>query len=100
MSRHYYDLHRLVERGVGAAAASDTGLLERVVAHRRVFFRYTWMDYATMQRGRLRLAPLPAQESLAEGLRGDAGEMFFGEPPTFDDVLATVRRFESEVNRV
>jgi len=101
LSRHYHDLHRLVERGVGAAAAAETGLLERVVAHRRVFFRYAWMDYATMQRGSLRLAPLPAQESdWRRDYEAMRGEMFFGELPTFDDVLTTVRRFETEVNRV
>ena len=27
-------------------------------------------------------------------------EMFFGEPPSFDDVLTTVRQFETTVNRV
>jgi hypothetical protein len=100
LSRHYYDLHQLIERGVASQALADQGLLERVVAHRREFFDQSWMDYDTMRRGRLRVSPLPEQEP---GWRSDyeamKGEMFFGDPPSFDAVLATVRRFESEVNR-
>ena len=100
LSRHYYDLHRLIEHGVAAAALADEGLLERVVAHRREFFAQGWVDYDSMRRGRLRLAPLPDQEpdwrSDYEAMRGD---MFFGEPPSFDAVLATVRGFENLVNK-
>ncbi len=99
MSRHYYDLHRLIEKGVATAALSDAGLLERIVAHRRVFFRHSWMDYDTMQRGRLRLVPLPEQEAdWRKDYAAMRGEMFFGEPPAFDDVIVTVRRFQTEIN--
>jgi hypothetical protein len=100
LSRHYYDVHRLVEWGVAAEALAEQGLLERVVAHRRWSFRQSWVDYDTMRRGALRVAPLPAQE--AEWRRDYEAmrtEMFFGEPPSFDQVLETVRRFERDVNR-
>ena len=101
LSRHYYDLHRLIERGVGEEAVADPALLDQVVKHREAFFRYSWMDYTTMQRGQLRIAPLPDQEP--EWRRDYAamrGEMFFGDPPTFDAVLETVRRFEADINRI
>ncbi len=99
LSRHYYDLHRLIEHGVAAEALADGGLLERVVAHRREFFAQSWVDYETMRRGRLRLAPLPNQEAdWRSDYEAMKDEMFFGEPPSFDAVLDTVRTFENVVN--
>ena len=57
MARHYYDPYRLIGAGIGRKAAGDLELFERIVAHRQVCFRFTWMNYDTMHRGRLRLVP-------------------------------------------
>ncbi len=57
MARHYYDLYRLIGAGIGRKAAGDLELFERIVAHRQVYFRFTWMNYDTMHQGRLRLVP-------------------------------------------
>lgn len=99
MSRHYYDLWCLINKGVAAEALLDQGLFERVAAHRERYFRYGWMDYTTLSKGRIRLVPLPEQEA---EWRADytamSGEMFFGNPPSFDEVLRIVKLFEVEFN--
>jgi hypothetical protein len=99
MSRHYYDLLCLINKGVAAEASQDQGLFERVAAHRQRFFRYSWMDYTTLKKGTVRLAPLPQQEA---EWRGDyaamSREMFSAEPPSFDEVLRIVKDFEAEFN--
>jgi hypothetical protein len=61
MARHYYDLYRLIQAGVAADAATDKELFTRIVEHRRIYFRYACVDYATMTPGRLRLVPADAQ---------------------------------------
>jgi hypothetical protein len=99
MARHYHDVWRLIEAGVAAKAAADTGLFDLVVAHRRVFFRQTWVDYGTMKRGSIQM--LPAAEQLDEWRRDYAamqGEMFAGTPPAFDAILARITSFQSEFN--
>ena len=48
MVRHYYDLYRLIDAGIGHKAAGDLELFERIAAHRQVYFRYTWVDYDTL----------------------------------------------------
>lgn len=99
LSRHYYDLARLIEAGVSREAATDLDLFARVAAHRQLYFRQTWVDYGTLAPGTLRIAPLPERE--AEWRRDyDAmrGEMLAGDPPTFDEILIMVRRFEREFN--
>ena len=60
LSRHYYDLWCLITKGVAAEAVKDMELFERVATHRKGFFRYGWMDYGTLKKGSLRIAPLPA----------------------------------------
>lgn len=100
LSRHYYDLWCLITKGIAAEAVKDMALFERVAAHRRGFFRYSWMDYDTLMKGRLRIAPLPQQE--AEWRSDYAAmrkEMFFSTPPVFDEVLKIVAQFEKEFNQ-
>lgn len=84
---------------MAADAVADTGLFERVVTHRRMFFAYTWVDYSTLRPGSLRLLPTKDQ---ADGWRGDYGamrdEMFFGDVPKFDEILDVVGDFERSFN--
>ena len=70
-----------------------------MVEHRRVFFRYSWMDYATMQRGSIRLVPLPDQlDAWRQDYAAMRAEMFFGAAPDFDTVLRSVEAFARKLN--
>jgi predicted nucleotidyltransferase component of viral defense system len=59
LARHYYDLWCLITRGVADRAVADTGLFERVAAHRTVFFRRSRDAQASFRPGSLRLVPDP-----------------------------------------
>jgi hypothetical protein len=98
MSRHYSDLARMIDTGIGDLALNDFSLLERVIAHRRVFFHYSWVDYDHMKRGTFRIVPRPSRVAEWEADYKQMEEMFFQRPPPFDDVMETVRRFESRLN--
>lgn len=99
LARHYYDLYRLIEVGVADEALADPGLLEQVVEHRRVFFRYSWMDYATMQRGSIRLVPLLDQlDAWRQDYAAMRAERFFAAAPDFDTVLRSIERFARKLN--
>ncbi len=100
MARHYYDLYRLIDAGIGVKASGDLALFERIAAHRQVYFRYTWVDYDTLRPGRLRL--VPPDEQLIDWKSDYVAmkdEMFFGEPPAFDDLIQIVREFQEAFNR-
>jgi len=100
LSRHYYDLWCLITKGVADDALRDADLFERVATHRKNFFRYGWMDYATLSKGRLRLLPLPDQGAAwRRDYAAMHAEMFFHIPPSFDEVLKVVGKFEKEFNR-
>jgi predicted nucleotidyltransferase component of viral defense system len=99
LARHYYDLWCLISRGLAEKAAADEELFKRVAEHRQAFFRWSWVDYETLRRGTLRLLPLEGQVGAwRSDYEAMAGSMFFGEVPTFEDVLKTVGEFARHFN--
>jgi hypothetical protein len=92
MARHYYDLWCLICAGVGERAMADKALFVRVAEHREIFFRYAWVDYSTHKPGTFRLVPpashFPNWKADYEAMRGP---MFFGEAPSFDEIIRVVR---------
>lgn len=101
MARHYYDLYRLINAGIGRKAAEDRELFDRIAAHRQVYFRYAWVNYDTMCPGRLRLVPPNEQIAIWESdYAAMKDEMFFGKPPEFKELIQTVRTFQDEFNNI
>ncbi len=100
MSRHYYDVWSLIRNGVADQAMADEGLFDRVAAYRVAFFGYSWMDYSTLRPGSLRLLP-PDEQVSAWKSDYDAmrTEMFSGDPPSFDEIMAVVGEFEHRFNK-
>lgn len=100
MSRHYYDVYKMAQSKVLASAMKSIDLLSRVAAHKSVFFKAAWANYETAYPGTLRLAP---NEAIVENLKGDylaMQEMFFKEPPPFDEILSYLPDLESQINHV
>lgn len=98
-SRHYCDFYELIRRGVGASAVSKLDLLARVARHKGLFFRTGWAHYEEATKGALRVAP---PEHRLQALRNDYAkmqQMFFGEPPGFEEILARLRQWEDEFNQ-
>lgn len=100
MARHYYDLYRLIDAGIGHKAAGDLNLFKRIAAHRMVYFRYTWVDYITLCPGRLKLVPPYEQLSIWKSdYSAMKDEMFFGKPPEFEEIIQTAKEFQDEFNQ-
>lgn len=98
-SRHYYDFHEMIRKGVATPAAEKLDLLARVAQHKSLFFRSSWAKYDEAAKGTLRLAP---PEHRWKALREDYArmqQMFFGEAPGFDQIVALLKQWESEFNQ-
>jgi hypothetical protein len=98
VSRHYYDLHMLVARGVAEKALGRLDLLDRVVEHKSVFFRSGWARYNEANAGQLHLVPTEARLAALRVDYDKMRDMFFGERPPFDEILATLASLEERVN--
>ncbi len=99
MARHYYDLWCLLRAGVGKKAMADRLLFSRVAEHREIFFRYAWVDYSTHKPGTFRLSP-PAEHvpQWRADYREMLGPMFFGETPTFEQLMEAAAKFQRAFN--
>jgi hypothetical protein len=99
VSRHYYDLHRIFQSELGARAVADRALGLDCVAHARMFFNSPDLGLDRADPGTFSLIPAG---DMVEGLRRDytrmAG-MIIGDPPAFDEVMASIAALEKELNR-
>ncbi|MCR5782624.1 MAG: nucleotidyl transferase AbiEii/AbiGii toxin family protein [Clostridia bacterium] len=99
-SRHYYDLYCMAKSPVKDRALADNALLARVVAFKDKFYRCPWARYDLAKRGAMRL--MPPEYNIAK-LRDDyehMQNMIFGEKPSFDTILVSIRNLENEINTV
>ncbi len=98
-ARHFYDVYRLWEHGLGREAARDFDLLADVVRHKETFYPQANARYDLAKPSTLRL--VPGEESI-RALQPEyaqmAAEMIIGDAPDFDVVLDTLRAIETEVN--
>lgn len=98
VSRHYYDVYRLIRSDVGPRAIADRELGLDCAHHARMFFNSPDLDLANAVPGSLALVP---PEGMEEALRRDYDAMvgmIFGSVPTLDEVLAAIEELEAKVN--
>jgi hypothetical protein len=95
----FCDIRCLLRAGVGDRALANKTLFRRVAEHREIFFRYSWVDYSTHKPGTFRLSP-PADHvaNWRADYRDMLGPMFFGEAPTFEQMMAAATEFEKTFN--
>ena len=98
ISRHYYDVHRMMASPIGEKSLSDRALAANCVQHARMFFYRRELGLETAEPGSFSLMPCGG---MIDALRGDyaaMSTMIFGEVPKFEEVLASVREAEKRLN--
>jgi hypothetical protein len=98
VSRHYYDVYRLLDSEAGLRALADSSLSHDCVRHARMFFDRPGFDLASAIPGTLALSPSP---EMVDSLRRDYDRMtgmIMGTAPEFDDVIARIQEFERRIN--
>jgi hypothetical protein len=97
-SRHYADVAALARHPVTERAIADLDTCARVVGWKRLFFGRSWANYETARPGSFHL--LPSDERLPALRRDFAAmrDMYLAEPPSFDEVLATLAALERRLN--
>lgn len=94
ISRHYYDLHRLMQSDMGQPALSDQALGDDCVEHARMFFNRPDFDLASARPPTFVLTP---EGDMHDDLRRDyaaMATMIFGDPPPFDAIVETIATVE------
>ena len=98
VSRHYYDLHRLMDSAIAESALNDPALGKDCVRHALMFFNRPAFDLASAKSGSFALMP---HDGMVDALRGDYEKMqgmIFGDVPDFNQVMHSISRLEQKVN--
>ena len=98
ISRHYYDLFRLLQSEIGQAAMANKELGADCVAHARLFFNRPDFDLASARSPTFALCP---EGGMIDDLRQDyraMSVMIFGEPPAFETVIETIAELQKSLN--
>jgi hypothetical protein len=99
VSRHYYDVYRLLASEIGRKATEDTGMAEDCVRHARMFFNRPDFDLVSAVPGSFALTP---HDGMLNDLRRDyeaMSGMVFGPIPTVDAVVAAIAELEHRLNQ-
>jgi len=98
-SRHYYDLFMMAaDPAVKQAAFSDLELLLTVVAFKTKFYPASWARYDLAMPGTFMLMPLADHIKHLANDYAQMRMMFFGEIPSFDEIIDGLKQLEAEIN--
>ncbi len=100
MSRHYYDIYAMADSPIYKRALENISLLKTVAEHKALFFKANWAHYEEATPAGLRLLPREDQMSALKNDYRQMQQMFFEEPPTFDQIIEKLRGLEKEINRI
>jgi hypothetical protein len=98
VSRHYYDVYRLLASEIGRNATGDVDMAEDCVRHARMFFNRPDLDLASAVPGSFALTP---HDGMLADLRRDyeaMSGMIFGPIPTVDEVVVAIAELEQRLN--
>lgn len=99
VSRHYYDIHRLLQHEAASDWRADQALATDCARHARLFFGSSDLGLDTAKPGTYTLMPEGAmREALAKDYVAMSG-MIFGTVPSLDEVLASVEQLQQSINR-
>lgn len=95
MSRHLYDLERLMDTEYGRAALKDTKLYREIVEHRKKFYHVGGVDYSLDLPERIVFCPTG---EVRERLRADYENMrssfIYGEALEFDELMGRIEALQ------
>ena len=97
-SRHYYDLHCMYTSWMKDEVFNDFDLLDKVVAFKEKFYRSPWAGYEYAKPGSMRLTPPSHSRSILENDYLRMQSMIFGEKPSFEELMESIRNLEIEIN--
>ncbi len=100
MSRHHYDIVKLMETDFADIAFSDENLFNTIVAHRSTINKLNFVDYTKHAIGKLNI--VPPKEIIKEWEKDYANmleSMIYGSPPNFDELMKKIEKINLIINK-
>ncbi len=101
MSRHIYDISRIMKTSVADEALTDDSLYKSVIEHRRKFIGLRGFDYDTLKRSSLKIIPTgEVRDRWETDYKSTVMNMVMGEAPAFDEIIAELEDLNERINRM
>jgi hypothetical protein len=99
MTRHLYDINRLMNTEYLELAINDKELYKTIVTHRKTLTKISWVDYSTHDYPTLNFIPPPrAMEAYRSDYRAMEESMFYGETIPFDKLMENLKGLNERMN--
>jgi predicted nucleotidyltransferase component of viral defense system len=101
LTRHLYDLDKMMQAGYGEQAIADDELFQTIVEHRKTVHPIRGLDYSNHEKGKLKI--IPPDEVLSkwkEDYKTMQKNMIVGESLSWESLLKNMKHIENSLNRV
>jgi len=99
MTRHLYDISRLMDTDFLEAALADRELYDTIVAHREMLTNVSWVDYAKHHPKHINFIPPPAEmDKWRKDYAAMQESMFYGETESFEELLDKLGTLQHRIN--
>ncbi|MDT0621134.1 nucleotidyl transferase AbiEii/AbiGii toxin family protein [Croceitalea vernalis] len=101
MTRHLYDISRLIDTEYLERAINNKKLYETIVNHRSKLTKISWVDYSTHNYKTLNF--IPPKEIIEEYEKDYSAmkeSMFYGETESFVDLIKKLKKLNSRINEL
>ena len=101
MTRHLYDLGKIIDSGIAQEAIDDVNLYRTIVKHREMLTKVSWVDYSTHAPQTLNFVPPDrAMKAWKDDYNAMSESMFQGEVLLFEELIQKLRTFNDQVNQL
>ena len=101
MTRHFYDLEKLMHTPFAEIALNNTALYHEIVEHRRKFYHVGYVDYDKELPANIQIVP---NEELIPAYEADYNEMknsfIYGQPPTFVEIIKSMKFIQERFRQI
>lgn len=98
MSRHLYDLERLMDTQYGTQALHDKELYERIVNHRRTYYALKYVDYDKLNPKEINFTiPITLQETWKTDYQEMRRSFIYGPSLEFNALMERIRELQDRI---
>ncbi len=101
MTRHLYDISRLMDTEFLEKAIQDKELYQTIISHRTMLTRVSWVDYSTHQYKTVNFIPPKSEiKEWKKDYMAMKESMFYGETESFENLIKKITKLNKRINLI
>lgn len=101
MSRHLYDIYKMLNTDIAKDALTDNNLYNIVIEHRKTFIGLKGFDYSTLKKSTLNIIPpTSVYAAWKKDYETMQQEMIYGESVSFDVMIKALKALNKTINNM